>query len=738
MKGSNYALITALYVNNMHRGLYSDIYFPIIRYAILKIFSNRGEEHPYSSANSIQEFIKERFGFTIPTVVIANAVRKIYNSNASSLVLKVFEKGNSFQIQQVSNDDSLDVDKAEKEFDFKEKDIEEKFEEYINLEGLFDDKITFVSFISSNTDNLLAFFETEDEKRVDEKYFTLVSFLKYLHESDAPLYDVANKFFWSSIIAAFLQSDKPSVNASEDNSKIEYYLDTPLIMGMLGLSTSEKEHYATELKETIKSAQGIMKVHPITLEEIKSILLSAEQNGINPFSDIADSMERNHLEINQLAKKRINLESEVENLGIDIYPRVGPGEIERIKKKYHGTEKVKELAKQRSRGIESYSHDGFREVHDIFMDDFIKQRRESKHDEKHVFFITNNIDLINLCKSFHKELNCMLSVSQLILELWIYNTKATGISDVALVEAMAKCIDAHKVDVKNKLVKVSKYYNKTKGKFDSDVYKDFVRHLYRRAKNVIMYVDSSDDIGVYNTEKWHAGLNTAMLKDIDAEKEHRVRLEKEKASLKAEVNDKADSLIAVENFNKQLQQEKQKLQTDNEKLQQAKTKLTEDAAKLQNDNKELKDINNSLTKRKNELEHQLSLRNNLEKLKEEQDYNKAELERLEKERKCSFTNWRLTLFTVLFFISLVLIVLDLTGVISVMNIAVLGPLGAGLLAASITFYKDPNVGKLQEKAYAKWEQKPENRKYGILKNNIKKMRSEIDDIQKELQTTNKE
>lgn len=448
MKKSNYALITALYANKMHKCLYSDIYFPIIRYSILKIFSNRKDEFPYSSAEDIQKFIKDNFGINIPSVVIANAVRKIYNNSASSIQLKVFELGNTFQIQQVSNDDSNDIDLEEKKFEEKENEIEEKFKEYISQEGLFDDKVTFVSFITENTDNLLSYFETEDEKQVDEKYYSLVEFLRFLHDNNTELYQVANKFFWGSIIAAFLESDKPPVNASDDNGKIDYYLDTPIIMGLLDLSTPEKEHYTKELKETIKAAEGVMRVHPITLEEIKSILLSVEQHGANPFSDIAIAKDNHKLTVTDLASTRLNLETNVEKIGISILPPIRPEEIDVIKKKYRGTERVKALAMQRSRGIESYTRDGFREIHDIFMDDFIKDKRKKKNDDKHTYFVTNNIDLINLCRGFNDGISQMVSVSKLILDLWMFNTKSTNISDLALVETIAKCIDAHKIDVK--------------------------------------------------------------------------------------------------------------------------------------------------------------------------------------------------------------------------------------------------------------------------------------------------
>ena len=51
MARSNYALISALYADKS-RGLYSDIYFPIIKYAIVKLFGSKekGEHYATSAA----------------------------------------------------------------------------------------------------------------------------------------------------------------------------------------------------------------------------------------------------------------------------------------------------------------------------------------------------------------------------------------------------------------------------------------------------------------------------------------------------------------------------------------------------------------------------------------------------------------------------------------------------------------------------------------------------------------
>ena len=732
MKNSNYALIIALYANKLHRGLYSDIYFPIIRYSLLKIFSQRKEEYPYSSAECIQSFIKDKFGITIPTIVIANAIRKIYNSSACSIQLKVFEKGNRFQIQRVSNDDSIDIEKEENVFDRQERNIEERFKEYINKEGIVDDGITFVEFISSNTDNLLSYFESENEKSVDEKYYSLVEFLRFLHNKDESLYQIANKFFWGSIIAAFLQSDKPSVNASTDNGKIEYFLDTPVIMGILGLSTPEKEHYSKELRETIQSAQGILRVHPLTLEEIKSIILSVEQNGANPFSDIAVAVRNHKLNVIGLAQIRVNIENYVEKAGISIIPPIRPEEIENIKSRYRGSKRVVALAKQRSHGIESYSRDGFREIHDIFMDDFIGERQSKKKDFNHIYFVTNNTDLIVLCKSFHQNTNHMVSISRLILDLWMYNTRSTDVSDVALVEVMAKCIDAHKIDVKNKLAVVSRYYNQSKGNFDQNVYNDFIRQLYRRAKNVIDYVKTADEIDSSDYKTWSEGLMSAISNDMNAEHERRRQTEIEKAGLKAEIEQKTEAIKNAKEKERSLLNEKQLLQHQNDLLQQKMVNLVDGKNKLEKERESLKADKENQSLKIEQLKHKLELKEELVRLKDTLSLQNADLESYDRSREKSFINWPAHILLFIFILGSVICILHAFGLVEFNLQPVFALIAAPCLTGSIAFYSKPNICNRKNKALEKWERKPENKKYKIVEEQIKKTNEKIKQVEEEL------
>ena len=481
MKKSNYAFVSALYASKT-KGLYSDIYFPIIKYALAKIFAAKIDGNVYCTADEVSEFIDDKFGIKIPTIVIAKSVCKIGNNQNFSLV--VYENGNTFQIKGAFYDEDH-IEEKERFFSDKLEEIETKYQEFLTQQGCSDDGVTFVQFIADNTDEILGYFENENKNCVNERYATLILFLQYVHDADKELYSVVHQLFWSSVVVAFLKSEKPLVNDLANGIKTEYFLDTSIILGLLELSTSLKETYSKEVCSIILNSGGLLKVNPMTLEEIKYILEKVEQNGPNPLTDIYDSYTRKKLIPNNLAKIRLNLEKKLLALQIDVFPNMSPGAIQKIINDYKGKTVTKLLGDIRHNNQSSSFKDNFREIHDIYMDDYIKTRRKEKNLSENIHFMTDNVDLVNFCHAQHEDTNYMITTGKVILNLWMHNKQEIDISDCVLTETMARCLGLHKSNVRYKIMEVARFYNQTKDDFDPQVYKDFIAHLYRRAKNVI-------------------------------------------------------------------------------------------------------------------------------------------------------------------------------------------------------------------------------------------------------------
>lgn len=496
MRKSDFALISALY-DSKNGGLYSDVYFPIIKYTIISLFYQK-EPQEYYTHDNVKDFIIRNFGVEIPSLVIKKSIVAV-NDKSSDLDLQIYENGSEFKILKAW-DCSIneEIDAKARFFDTNIDLLENEYQKYVESEDIENDK-TFVDFISDNTDDILGYFENDSVEKIGCEYAVMASFLKYLHDNTPDLFKIANELFWGSIIAGFLKREKISV--IEKNNRIEYYLDTPIVMGLLNLSTEEKEIYAKELLDIIKSSGGLPKIHPITIEEVTSIILSVE-NSEHPIPNtpIEAAWYRDGLTKSKLAHKRVNALKHLEEMGVEQFPSLSPNDISKTKKSYSNNITVKSLAQ--SRGGISNDRGIFRDIHDVYMDDYVGERRDKKGTEDCCFFVTTNTDLVNFCRNRKQSRMRTIGASKIILELWMHNTNQSGIENKALTEMMARCFDINKRDVRNKLSIVSRYYNSTRREdFDPKVYQEIISCLYKRDKDVIAAVDRLKEEGDITAEE---------------------------------------------------------------------------------------------------------------------------------------------------------------------------------------------------------------------------------------------
>ena len=735
MKKSNYAFVSALYASRT-KGLYSEMYFPIIKYALAKIFAEKKGESVYCTADEVSEFIDDKFGIKIPTIVIAKSVCKIGNNQNFSLV--VYEKGNTFQINGAFYDED-NIEEKERFFSGKLEEIETKYQEFLTQQGCSDDGVTFVQFIADNTDDILGYFENENKKCVNEKYATLILFLQYVHDSDKELYSIVHQLFWSSIVVAFLKSDKPLVNDSNNGIKTEYFLDTSIILGLLELSTSLKQTYSKEVCSIILNSGGLLKVNPMTVEEIKYILEKVEQNGPNPLTDIYDSYTRRKLIPNDLAKIRLNLDKKLLALQIDVFPKMSRPAVQQVINDYKGKAVTKLLGEMRNNSQSLYFKDNFREIHDVYMDDYIKGRRKEKKLNGNIHFMTDNIDLVNFCHAQHEDTSYMVSTGKVILDLWMHNKQEIDVSDCVLTETMARCLGLHKSNVRYKIMEVARFYNQTKDDFDPQVYKDFIAHLYRRAKNVIATAEQISQSGTIpqsiaklikeavekDNEAYNNSLAMATRKNQELQKESEKK-EKQIENIKNAVADLRDK---VDGSNKQigdLESEKNKL---SDSLQQHKNKLLKATAELAQSRQEQEDA-----KRK------ISLFQQKDKCLEKKKILEKELEPLKLKRKKAFRNSTskyymfggclCIIFVVVMVIAMFMELLD-RWMISI----ALAPLSLAIYFYNRKHSLDDRKANREKEAYDNWEIK--NPRYRQLVNELQKLDERLKKINEEMQVSTK-
>lgn len=734
MRKSNYAFVSALYASKTN-GLYSDIYFPIIKYALAKIFTEKISRNVYCSADEVSGFIEDKFGIKIPTIVIAKSVYKIGKSNNQDYNLVVYENGNTFQIKRaVFDEDEIDIEEKERFFSDKLEEIEHKYHEFLVQQGCVDDKVSFIQFIADNTDEVLGYFENENKKCVDEKYATLINFLQFVHGADKELYSVVHQLFWSSIVVAFLKSEKPLVNDSSNGIKAEYYLDTSIVLGLLDLSTPFKETYSKEVCSIILNSGGLLRVNPMTVEEIKYILEKVEQNGPNPLTDIADAYSRRHLIPNNLAKIRLNLESKLLAKRIDILPNMSPNVIQRTINDYKGKGVTKLLKDLRSKTVLTYSNDNFREIHDVYMDDFIKKRRKEKETEDGVHFLTDNIDLVKFCYAQHEGTNYMLSTGKVVLDLWMHNKQSIDVSDCILTETMARCLGMHKSNLKYKIATVARFYNQTKDDFDPQVYKEFIANLYRRAKHAIAAAEQikADDALPQSIAKL---IKEAVDKDNEAYNNSLAKAEKTRQELQKESEEKEKRIEEIKNDVADL---KGKVENSNNQISTLKSDKEALSNALQQHKVDLKQTSEALgqaRQRQEEADRKLALYQEKEKLTERARDMKAELAPMENDRNKAFKNIVPCLLSgggyLLIILGIAIVILVAIGQLVSWYLGTLTvSIGLGTYMLSRAHSLNDKKRIRIKKAHEKWES--QNPKYRMLVENLSKTNERLKAIDAEL------
>ena len=674
----------------------------------------------------------ELFGIKIPHVVIAKTVLKLAGQKNSNIQMTQYEDGKQFLITSAYFDeDENSYLEREKKFNEHMYEIEENYSSFVIREGIVDGDATFIGFITQNTENILGYFENETEEQVEEKYTSMVFFLEYLHERNAELYKMANQLFWSSVIVAFLQSERPMVREYSRGNESEYFLDTPIVMGLLDLSPEENYHSANDVFDIIRNSGGKVMVHPATMEEIKTILASVAQNKPIPGTSIYSAYMRKNMDSSDVMKIQLNLQREIEQKGMVVFPQA-PADLRNvIMTKYKGKAVLKDLANTRNGASEytsAYNIDQYREVHDIYMDDYVKKRRDETG-KKNIYFLTTNSDLIRFCKQRHDGASCMLSTGKVILDLWMHNAEPAKVSSSVLTETMARCLDMHRSKVRTKLHEVARFFNKHKEDVAPEVYKEFLRLLYRRAKKVVEVADNlpQDDAKAAMTMLQEAiKEDNTYFEAINSEEHNR------NIALKDEVEEKKRKVEELTEESEQKSQHIGSLKTKTEGLTADKEQLTSDLHERENElrmererKKEEKrarliaEKKNELYVKKEELERKLeNLRNELNPWKEK--------------RLQSFKNKELLTVFIPFVIT--------TIIISVFHLAWKEDYRSfedspyyywtiALIFSVLTFSTIYSTEKRREarreKAYKAWEAKPENAEYGRLLDKIKEVKEEI-------------
>ena len=489
MDVTNSALLSALNDTD-GANFYNEIYFPIIRYALTMQMNDDKSKDGYSTADSLKDVVKREFGLSIPLSVIRGAVRRIAESDPE---LTVYENGGSFKIgARWKGEDTSEIGKRRSDLENDMNAIEAQFKEYLTAERI-GCKYTFTEFFSTHTSELLKYLNDGKEDKAPDAadgdtddqeadLANLMRFITVLQKDNPELYASAETFFWSSIVAAFLQRDQNKLQ--QKKNRVVYYFDTSLVMSLLDLSDKDSATNARELKQMIEQSGHRVCVHPMTIREARNILTTSAQNATpDPASRISDAFVRRKLKNSDLLRFASTLDTDLDKIGVSIF-KANKYELDKEEQKYDKDKRVAKLAAERNRG--QRSHADFREIHDIYMCDFIRDERKrhkpvaSAGDEQELaYFVTANKQLIDFCyiPSMAAD-QPMIHPGRIVANLWINGATNRDLRRSGLSEMVSRCLSANKIKAHRRIDVLRGYV--AEYIHDKDEREEFCRTLYKQ------------------------------------------------------------------------------------------------------------------------------------------------------------------------------------------------------------------------------------------------------------------
>ena len=287
----------------------------------------------------------------------------------------------------------------------------------------------------------------------------------------------------------------------------------------------------------------------------------------------------------------------------------------------------------------------------------------------------------------------------------MHNAQPAKVSASALTETMARCLDLHRSKVRAKLHEVAKFFNRNKEEVAPEVYNEFLRLLYRRARNVVAAVDQVPEgdskafalklqDAIREDQSHYDAINSEINSEKESLKGKMLQQGKELTDLSEESDRKSQEIGILKEKNEELVNQNNKLVTD---LEGAKKEIN--SAKAEKDKwqkeKEKSDRLNTLYADRDELTNRL-------------DHLRATLEPLEKERSDSY-KYIIPLILMISGIAsilafVVLVILYMTNVLKINSWELpLIPFGGILIASSLTLNSEDRKKSRKEKAYAVWD-----------------------------------
>ena len=321
----------------------------------------------------------------------------------------------------------------------------------------------------------------------------------------------------------------------------------------------------------------------------------------------------------------------------------------------------------------------------------------------------------------------MISTAKVILEMWMHNAKPAQVSSGILTETMARCLDMHRSKVRDRLQFVAQMFNKHKEDVPAEMYSHILKLLYRRARNIVKAVE---ELPQDNSKAAMEMIQHAIKEDYAYFDARNSEINSRNEQLTEEVTKRAEEVKKLEEDSEEKSRHIGCLTSKNENLSADKQhltsslKLTEEKLKAEKTLSEEEHKGRIMAENKNKIyARKEMLENQLAKLKEElRPWNTKRVNSYSKREFIEFT----ALFIPLLFLFPVTLYSSIKeGQINSLYVFMFNGMLAILAVYELFYNREKRRNARKERAYKKWESKPENQEYTRLTSEKMKLEEEI-------------
>ncbi|MBB1388774.1 hypothetical protein H5185_04960 [Shewanella sp. SG44-6] len=394
----NLALLESLKAHDFKDEI--DLYIPFLANTILEI-----EAYPFDVPSLANKF-KEKFGFKPPEAVVKvllvrakkNKLVKIENH----LYVPISENLTPFREQYEKNKAHLEDALASVIFDFIEF-TNSTFDKIITAEYAENILLTFIENNVASLISKKAVSKRDSKNNIKNESHLVASYIAHLYQKNSRDWEEVQTVIKGVVLANYLffADTKAKVSAKKTYCNISVYLDTPLIVALLGYNGNLSKNAIQELLQLLQSLEVNVYIFDKTLKETEGLfeawkrdLKRGSADNFNP-ATLHLLLSRN-IDIPQLETQQALLEKNLAGLGINV--KYGW----RINPEHQCDEKELESHLKRMRAVSSTSKQSIE--HDVICISRVNNSRagvvtKSLNDNFSVF-VTPNASLIKHANRF--------------------------------------------------------------------------------------------------------------------------------------------------------------------------------------------------------------------------------------------------------------------------------------------------------------------------------------------------